>query len=170
MKTLKLVLSLLFVCVANIALATDATVTYPSLSYNNTSGTALIIVGGSNGNWMLSNTSSQGSLASLSDVQRANQVVMVAQPAGGDFVRATQCYLTLPQGVTATVSYSVVANTSSVLGGVYATIDSTTITSAPGTTTQGTVTLSAGTHFIKAHGYNTYGGSVVQIVVGITYP
>lgn len=166
MKTLKLFLTLVFFFVAN-AIYADATVTSPSISSYG-GGTAMLLVGGTNGNWMLNSSGGTGSLANLSDVVGTRSAVLLAQPSGGA-LKSSQCTLTIPSNATATVTYAVAMSGST--GQVSASIGSTTINGVANTSRTGSVTLSPGTYAIQANAYvgPEGGGTVVYLTVQITY-
>lgn len=166
MKTLKLFLTLVFVFVAN-AIYADATVTSPALSSSG-GGTAMIVVGGSNGTWMWSSDGSTANIANLSDVVGTRMTVLLAQPSGSA-TKGSQCTLTVPTGATASVTYSV--SMVGTTGLVYATVGGTTHYGVGNSNVSGSVTLTPGTYTLKAYAYvgSNGGGTVVQVSTQINY-
>jgi hypothetical protein len=80
-------------------------------------------------------------VSNLSAVLNTKAVVLIAQ-CGGSSTMQSQCTLTIPTGVTATVNYSVSQYGS---GSVYVLIGSTMFMSG------GTITLYPGTYYLKAY-------------------
>lgn len=156
----------MFLLTANAAFADYATVSSPYIG-NSGSGAAMLLVGGSNGTWALSDSGTAGSLPNLSDVTQIGGIILLAQPGGG-IIKYSQCSLVIPQGTAASVSYT--ASMTGSGGTVYVQIGSSTFYAPSAGTTSGSVTLSSGTYFLKAYGTAPAGGSFIQISVNITYP